>query len=290
MISNIQKRMGKTEQQMINNKELTIYVCTYHEEKNIQDCINSISRNGFKNIFIIDASTDNLTSEKVKEVGFKVIRTSKGLAGQRQKAIEHCETEYLMFVDADDRLELNCINVLFKELTFNNYDCIQAKVRINNPLSYWQKGMDANNKYCTCLPGPTKMIGRPALYKTKFLKQVEMDVGFNNIGNEDAALSIRMEMIGERQGIGNGISFRFHPYSFKENFMAWRKYGYGDANLIKKYNKIHNVLKHQLFIYPIKRSLILIANKKGKYIGYTILSGLIRFFFMISSFVLKNHK
>ena len=275
---------------MINNTELTIYVCTYHEEKNIKDCLTSIRKNGFENIFIVDSSTNDLTFDKVKEAGFNVIRTSKGLAGQRQKAIEHCRTKYLMFVDADDRLDPNCINILFKDLILNNYDCIQAKLRVNYPLSYWQKAMDANMQYCITVPGSTNMIGRPALYKSKLLKKVGMDVSFNNIGNEDAALSIRLAMVGARQGIGNGISFRFHPYSFKENFMAWRKYGYGDANLIIKYSKTFNVLRHQLYIYPIKRSFVLIKNKKGKYIGYTILIGLIRFLFMINRFVLKNHK
>ena len=49
-------------------------------------------------------------------------------------------------------------------------------------------------------------------------------------------------------------------------------------------------IKHQLFIYPIKRSLILIYNKKFKYIGYPILTGLFRFLFMINRFLLKNYK
>ena len=29
---------------------LSIYICTYHEEDNIHDCINSIVENGYKNI------------------------------------------------------------------------------------------------------------------------------------------------------------------------------------------------------------------------------------------------
>ncbi len=256
---------------------LTVYICTYNEEENIQNCISSIVVNGYNNIIVIDASENDLTKEKAEEFGAKVIKTSKGLAGQRQVAIDNCETEYLMFVDADDRLEKDCINKLLYELEENSYDAIQASLRVFNPKSYWQKGMDANLQYCINSTGKTKMIGRPALYKTDVLKKVGMDISFNGVGNEDAALSIKMENYGGIQGKGTGISFRHHPESFKENFIAWKKYGKGDAQLIRKYpNKILNILKHLLFVYPIYRSFKFIQNKKSKYIFYPILIGLVR--------------
>ena len=67
---------------------ITIYICTYNEEENVQECIKSIKDNGCENITIIDASTDDLTKNKAEQSGVKVIKTSKGLAGQRQVAID----------------------------------------------------------------------------------------------------------------------------------------------------------------------------------------------------------
>jgi len=262
--------------------EITIYICTYHEEDNIQECIKSIKSNGYENIKIIDASSDDKTKQKAQEVGAKVITTSKGLAGQRQVAIEDCDTKYLMFVDADDRLDKNCIKILLKELEENSYDAIQASLRVLNPKSYWEKGMDANLNYCINSLGKTNMLGRPAIYKTNIIKKVGMDVSFNGVGNEDAALSIKMETYGAIQGKGSGVSYRYHPTSFDENFIAWRKYGLGDAQLIKQYpNKLFNILKHLLYVYPIKRSFQYIINGETKYIGYPIFIGYVRFFYMI---------
>jgi hypothetical protein len=115
-----------------------------------------------------------------------------------------------------------------------------------------------------------------------FLKQVGMDVSFNGVGNEDAALSIKMESFGALQGKGSGISYRHHPASFKENFNAWKKYGLGDAQLIKQYpNKLFNILKHLLYVYPIKRSFYYIRNNEMIYIGFPIMTGIVRFGYML---------
>jgi len=260
---------------------ISIYICTYHEESNIQDCIKSIKQNGHENILVIDSSKDNLTKIKAQEVGARVVTTEKGLAGQRQVAIDDCKSEYLMFVDADDRLDRNCINLLLSELEVNKYDAIQAILRVLNPKSYWEIGMDVNLNYCINSLGKTNMIGRPAIYKTNILKQVGMDISFNGVGNEDAALSIKMEACGAIQGKGSGISYRYHPPSFKENFKAWKKYGLGDAQLIRKYpNKLFNIVKHLLYVYPIKRSFYYAINGKIKYVGYPILLGLTRLIYM----------
>lgn len=271
------------------NNQITIYICTYHEEDNIQECINSIKKNGYENITIIDASKDELTKQKALEVGAKVIMTEKGLAGQRQVAIDNCNTKYMMFIDADDRIEKKCIDTLIKELEENKYDAIQATLRVLNPTSYWEQGMDANLQYCINSLGKTNMLGRPAIYKTDILKQVGMDVSFNGVGNEDAALSIRMEKFGAIQGKGSGISYRYHPSLFKENFVAWKKYGLGDARLIKQYpNKVFNVLKHLLYVYPIKRSWIYVKKEEGKYIGFPILVGLVRFIYMLKGLIIEK--
>ncbi|MBT5400120.1 glycosyltransferase family 2 protein [bacterium] len=260
---------------------IIIYICTYHEEDNINGCINSIKRNGYDNIVIIDASKNENTRNRAEEVSVKVFKAPKGLAGQRQVAIDDCNSEYLMFVDADDRLGKNCIDTLLQELNENHYDAIQASVRVLNPKTYWEKGMDANLNYCINSLGKTNMLGRPAIYKTSILKEVGMDVSFNGIGNEDAALSIKMERFGAIQGKGSGISCRYHPSSLKENFAAWKKYGLGDAQLIEQYpDKLFNILKHLLYVYPIKRSFYYVINGKIKYVGYPILLGLTRLIYM----------
>jgi glycosyltransferase involved in cell wall biosynthesis len=261
---------------------LIIYVCTYNEENNIEDCIACIKNSGFDNIFVVDASDNDLTKKRAVRSGATVITSSRGLPIQRQVAIDHCNKTYLMFVDADDRLDNKCIIELMGDMKKNNYDAVQAKLRVVNPKTYWQKGMDAVWEHCIAVvPGPSIMVGRPALFKTEILKKAGMDTEFGDNGNEDAALSIRIERISNRLGIGNGKCFRHSPPTFLENFKAWKKYGRGDAGLIRGYpEKIKNVIMHLCYTYPVERSYLLIKNGKAGYIGYPVCMGVFRLLFM----------
>jgi glycosyltransferase involved in cell wall biosynthesis len=269
--------------------DLNIFICTYNEEKNIQDCIKCIKQNGYENVFVADSSENELTKNKAEEVGAKVIKAPKGLSEQRQVCIDYCKSEYLMFVDADDRLDKNCIDILLKEMQYNKYDAIQSSIMVFNPTTYWEYAHSYNNIYCLNRVGKTKMVGRPAIYKTNILKKVGMDIDFNGIGNEDSSLSIRMCHFNAKQGIGSGISYRIYPKSFKANFLQWKKYGLGDAMLIKKHKKkLLSIIGHLLVTYPIIRSYILIKNFKFKYVFLTILTGYVRFLFLLKGiFFLK---
>lgn len=132
------------------------------------------------------------------------------------------------------------------------------------------------------------MIGRPAVYRTEAIKAVGADIKFVNIGDEDTAISIRMERAGYRQGIGHGICYRKCHGAFTENKKEWVKYGKGDAMVIKQYpEKKRNIYMHLLVNYPIKRSVDLIKNRKGIYCLYPILMGWIRFG-VVCSIRLKN--
>ena len=265
---------------------LTVYICTYHEEGNIEDCIKHVRANGCNNIVVVDASDNDLTLEKTIKAGAEVVKATKGLALQRQVAIDHCKTDYLMFVDADDRLDECCINELFDDIKKCRYAAVQACLRVFCPKTYCQKGIDAVWQHCTSVPGPTNMVGRPALYKTMVLKKVGMDTVFGDNANEDATLSIRLEQIGARLGVGKGSCFRLHPPTFRENLIAWKKYGQGDARLIRGYpGKLKNVIKHLIYILPVQRSFTLIKKGKAIYAGYPVAMGLFRFAYMLGDFL-----
>ncbi len=263
------------------DNKVTVCVCTYNEEKNIQKCINGIKKNGFNNILVVDASLDN-TKKIAEYVGARVVTCEKGLARQRQMAIEICDTEYLAFVDADDRIDKKCISTLLSELIFNKYDAIGAQVRVYKPKTYWQKAIDATWKYSMFKSGNTNMVGRPAIYRSVAIKSVGADIAFVNIGDEDTAISVRMEKKGYKQGIGTGKTYRECHASFKDNKKEWIKYGKGDAMIVRQYpEKRKAIIWHDLIEYPILRSIELIKNRCGRYILYPICIGLTRFAVMI---------
>lgn len=90
----------------------------FNEEKNIADCLNSLfhqySQN-FNVIFIDDGSTDK-TVETLQKLlilssplfSYTIIsQKNKGAARAREKAINICNTPYVISLDADDRFSLD---------------------------------------------------------------------------------------------------------------------------------------------------------------------------------------
>nr|WP_321513232.1 glycosyltransferase [uncultured Pseudodesulfovibrio sp.] len=261
-------------------------ICTYNEEQNITACIQSIRTAGISRIHVVDAGSEDLTVSLAKHAGAGVTISAKGLASQRQVGLEACRMPFLLYVDADDRLDPSCPLELLEELKTHHADAIQASLRVENPQSYWQRGMDSLLHYCISTPGPTTMVGRPALYRTDSLLRVGLDRSFDGVGNEDAALSIRMEAAGMRQRIGTALCYRHHPRTFMNNARAWIKYGKGDARLIQNYpKKAKAVLWHILVRYPVLRSCDMIKQGDFVLIGFPICAGLIRLIGMIVGFL-----
>lgn len=253
-------------------------VCTHNEEANISACLEALRAAGLAHVLVVDGGSSDRTATLAEQAGSRVLASAKGLAGQRQAAIRACDRPYLLFVDADDRLDPDCPAALLAELRAGGFDALQARLRIFEPRTYCQRGMDALLRHCICRPGPSRMVGRPALYRAEALRVAGMDTRFDGVGNEDVALSIRMERAGFRQGVGSGLSRRRHPASFAENRAAWRKYGAGDARLLRLYpGRAPAVLAHLLFNYPVRRSLALVRHGAWLLAGYPVCVGLFRF-------------
>jgi hypothetical protein len=93
----------------------------------------------------------------------------------------------------------------------------------------------------------------------------------------------QVEAAGCRSGIGTGISFRHHPRRLSENVAAWKKYGLGDAMLLRRYpDKRLHILHHLTINYPIKRSIQLARADRFKYAPFAVGTGLFRLWFMVA--------
>lgn len=103
----------------MNNIKFSIIVPVYNVEKYLKKCINSILNQTYKNFEIIiinDGSTDK--SKKILETykdnsNIKIINQSnKGLSVSRNVGIKNSTGDYLLFVDSDDYIENNLLEVL----------------------------------------------------------------------------------------------------------------------------------------------------------------------------------
>ena len=103
---------------------VSIIVPVYNAQKYLERCLNSLFNQTYKNIEIVavnDGSTDdskkilNILAEKDKRL--KVInQKNAGVSSARNKGISEANGEFLMFVDADDWISLETVQVCINNI------------------------------------------------------------------------------------------------------------------------------------------------------------------------------
>tara|TARA_Y100000389_G_scaffold166012_1_gene170464 strand:- start:24814 stop:25680 length:867 start_codon:yes stop_codon:yes gene_type:complete len=269
---------------------ITVNVPTLNEEENIAECISRIKKSGIKNIIVVDGGSTDNTKKILKKLNIKFYETyEKGLAYQRNLAIKKTKSKYVALINADERVNKNTFNTMLNDLKKNLPNCAGVQAQIissKKKENYFERAFqllaDINlNKKTT-----RKMIGSPTLWKTHILKKNNFDPFFSG-PSDDTDLCYRLYRKGYIFGSSMAIVNNAHRDSLLQFFKKFLWYGKGDAQFIIKHKqRIFSILKHQLFNYPIKFSLIAFARLKIIYIPFFVIMGLSRFIGMII-FLLK---
>lgn len=106
--------------------EISVIIPVYNREKYIEKCLESVLSQTFADIEIIcinDGSSDQtleiLQTYANKDSRFRIInlKTNKGASNARNIAIKESNSPYLFFLDSDDWIEPNCLELLYKQIT-----------------------------------------------------------------------------------------------------------------------------------------------------------------------------
>ncbi len=111
---------------------LTIVVPCYNAEKYIERCTSSlegINEDEVAIIFVNDGSTDSSKTmieqwSKKHPNASLVNRENGGYSSAINTGLDHCQSEYVMFMGVDDELVSPGINMICKELKRNNPDIL----------------------------------------------------------------------------------------------------------------------------------------------------------------------
>lgn len=241
--------------------DLTVTVCTLNEEKNIEACLASLWAQNPSEIIVIDANSNDRTRELAEKYGARVINAGrKGLAFQRKVGVEAASCRYIGLIDADHRPDPDCFARLIKELEENGYDGIEAQIISVSNKGYWDWAMEQNFRLTHNIPGPRIMIGTPCIYRTEVLKKINFDPFFTG-PSDDTDLCYRLCKAGYKLGVGTPVVRQEHRSEFKSFSRKWIWYGKGDAQFVWKHpERTLSILKHELYNYPIKKSIIALRN------------------------------
>ena len=163
-------------------KKVSIIIPFFNAEKLIENCLEKILKQTYKNIEIVlinDNSTDN--SEKIIEKYknnniikyYKITEDTVGVSYARNYGIEKATGEYFIFVDVDDYISDDLIENLNSYME-KDIDVIKFKTKIldkkgniiqeiNGPIFEEKTGEEAFNELCFS----DKLIDVPWLYLIK---------------------------------------------------------------------------------------------------------------------------
>ena len=153
--NNRYKQLYKQEKQKLLSKIadyeskalISIIVPIYNVEKYLRQCLDSIQDQSYQNfecLLINDGSPDNsadICKEYVsKDPRFRYIeKENGGVSSARNLGLEHSKGEYITFIDSDDWVDSDYLEVLYKSLTDEKADVAVS--------TYKQFNVDDNNYY-----------------------------------------------------------------------------------------------------------------------------------------------
>lgn len=116
----------------MDNPLVSVIIPAYNADKYLSQCLDSVLAQTYTNLEIIcinDGSTDD-TSDVLRDYSSRDNRISvidngnHGVSASRNIGLERAQGEYVMFVDADDWIDLDCIDQTLKQLKCHRCDIV----------------------------------------------------------------------------------------------------------------------------------------------------------------------
>ena len=229
--------------------KLSIIIPVYNCCNYISSCVESIivSKKKFELILVDDGSTDDsliICNEYAKKDSrIKVIHKSNGgVSSARNIGLDHAKGDYIMFVDADDKLSSDWDKVF-------NY--------INNEDIYYFSNINENSKvdelleYICGSSNKKICIGGP--YSKAFNKNIIIDNNIlfdeNVINGEDMLFNIKVLLCSKAYKIVN-FSFYYYRQAIGQ---STRKF---NEKIIQSDMAFHNLLYELLAKYNINKIVV----------------------------------
>lgn len=132
--SNGYKRSKKINRGKEFETDVSIIVPVYNAEKYIGKCIESVirqeTRYNFELLLINDGSTDNSLKIMQSYLQYKFVKIinqdNRGFSGARNRGLDEANGNFIMFLDADDMLEVNAIEILMEKEKETGAEIIEA--------------------------------------------------------------------------------------------------------------------------------------------------------------------
>lgn len=166
-------------------KLISVIVPVYNSENFLEDCLESLINQTYKNLEIIiinDGSTDNSFEicKKYSMIDYRIKiinQPNSGVSNARNSGLKIAAGDYISFIDSDDYLELNTYEYLLAEVSHHSVDVVTYEyfvTRINGEViniqndsfyglkskdDFFQKIVNGGNKFLWSILFSKEVIG-----------------------------------------------------------------------------------------------------------------------------------
>lgn len=268
---------------------VSIIVPVYNVESYLEECIQSIVNQTYKDwecILIndgsIDKSGDICDQWTKKDYRIKVIHQSnQGVSAARNRGLKHAHGEFITFIDSDDWIENNYLNVLVKHLYHNPSELYVSGIIQNfndgtkhtyiptNQVSFRLKSenihhfVDLNRSYL--LYGPTANLYQGKIIREHNIRfRTNISYGEDLLFNYDYLEHVKTITCIDKayyhyRIIGNNtLSSKFRQDQFETDYAQWQvlRSFYQRKDLWNKeakellYQRLWGIIYDGLFLFP----------------------------------------
>ncbi len=133
---------------------VSVIIPVYNVEKFLRRCLDSVCNQTYENIEIIiinDGSPDNsqLIIDEYAKKDKRIVpikQENGGLSEARNSGMNVAKGKYIMFVDSDDYIEYNCVQLLLDNVHMTQADIVIANKKILSQDGEIYHGVDLENK------------------------------------------------------------------------------------------------------------------------------------------------
>ncbi|MBE6463596.1 MAG: glycosyltransferase family 2 protein [Alphaproteobacteria bacterium] len=173
---------------------ISVILPVYNVEKYLQRCLDSISNQTFDDFEIIavnDGSKDSclniLQEHAKKENRLQIIsQDNKGLSEARNTGLMHANGEYIYFLDSDDAIHPQCLEIAYEFIKKYNAELICFGYEHSDGLGYKTKPFDFDSINCEITSNPLLKGKNKAqfnvwtkLYKRELICDIRFIAGIN---------------------------------------------------------------------------------------------------------------
>ena len=134
----LEELKSRIEFNILGKSKVSIVVPVYNQEQRLARCISSIQNSSYKNIEIIivdDGSTDGshfvIENYARNDKRIKVFKQSnQGVGNARNRGMKEATGDYIGFVDSDDYIGLNMIEILLKNAIDSSSDISRCRANM----------------------------------------------------------------------------------------------------------------------------------------------------------------